>query len=331
MTYTNLTGIDLSLAVWLVHDDYDFVATDTAISATGLLKPTRQIVLARRLDQMVQQGLVQAKPVDLASRIAARLGHAIHDSVEHAWKSGHKEALRLLGLPQSVIDRVRLNPSPQESLEPDIIPIYIEVRSARQLKGFTIAGKMDQCIDGRLKDTKSTSVWTQVFGRKDEDYSKQLSIYRWLNPHIVTEDEGDISFVFTDWKKSDSFGRPDYPQSRISKPMAVPLLSLRETETFISKKIDEILKYQDAPETSLPRCTDAELWRSETVWKYFSKPENKKATKVFEGADAKTEAMKHLSSVGHKGLVREFPGKVKACSYCPAFPLCTQKDEYEHD
>lgn len=327
MPYSNVTGIDLSLAVWLVFDPYDFVATDTAISATGLLKPTRQIVLTRRLSQMVAREERPEATVDLATLIASRLGHAIHDSVEGAWKDGYRHSLALLGMPEKVIQRVKVNPTPEE-LEEDTIAIYLERRGTRKLRGFLISGKLDLGIDGRLKDIKSTSVWTYIMGRKDEDYKLQLSIYRWIHKDIITDDEADIQFVFTDWKKSDSFGRTDYPKSRIAPAYTIPLLSERETETWISNKIDEILKYADLPEDQLPRCTDEELWRTETEWKYYSNPDNKKASKVFS---SEMEAKKHLSEKGHKGVVKEVPGKVKACSYCPAFALCTQKDEYEHD
>ena len=48
MKFTNKNNIPLSLAVWLVTDEYDYVDKPNYISATSLLKPTRQLVLSKR-------------------------------------------------------------------------------------------------------------------------------------------------------------------------------------------------------------------------------------------------------------------------------------------
>ena len=122
--FTNLHQIDISMAVWLVHDDYDFLPRERAISATALLKPTRQIILAGRVTGEALE--------DISARISMRLGHAIHDSIEHAWKTGYKRSLSLLGLPDKVIDRFKINPDPKE-VQPEDIPVYIEQRGYRKL------------------------------------------------------------------------------------------------------------------------------------------------------------------------------------------------------
>ena len=45
--YSNLTNLPLPIAAWLAHDTYDRVVA--GISATTLMKPTRQIILSKRL------------------------------------------------------------------------------------------------------------------------------------------------------------------------------------------------------------------------------------------------------------------------------------------
>ena len=35
-----------------------------------------------------------------------------------------------------------------------------------------------------------------------------------------------------------------------------------------------------------------------------------------------------IEAVEGKGIVKEVPGDVKACEYCPAFNACKQKDLY---
>ena len=49
MIITNNHGISLPLAVWLLHDDYDYVKDENYISATSLLKSTKQIILSKRI------------------------------------------------------------------------------------------------------------------------------------------------------------------------------------------------------------------------------------------------------------------------------------------
>lgn len=319
MGYTNIYGIDLSLAVWLVADDYDFSPAEKAISATALLKPTRQIILANRMkDEQI---------VDLSSRISSRLGHAIHDSIERSWKEQHAKALAILNIPQNVIDRVKINPDPA-TLTSEDIPVFLEVRGSRQIDGWTISGKLDMALNWRLKDIKSTSVYTYIMGRKDGDYQLQGSFYRWLHQDKVKEDEIDIQFVFTDHQKAMVNTVPGYPEIKVVS-YTLPLMSLDETETWIRNKLYDLDRYKNAPEEALPRCTDEELWRSNPVWKYYSDPAKTdgKSTKNFDNA---ADAQRHLTEKG-KGVIKHVPGKVKACGYCPAFSSCKQKDEYEHD
>ena len=317
--YTNLHNIDISMAVWLVHDDYDFLPRERAISATALLKPTRQIILSGRVTGESLE--------DLSGRISMRLGHAIHDSIEHAWKTGYKRSLSLLGLPDKVIDRFKINPKP-EDLQPGDIPVYIEQRGYRKVGDWTISGKLDMAVDGRLKDAKSTSVFSFIKGNKDENYRLQLSFYKWLHSDKITQDEGDIQFIFTDWQKSMVNTIPGYPPIRIVNH-TVSLYSEEETETLIASKLEDLVRYQDASQDALPRCTDEELWRSEPVYKYYSDPTKTdgRATKNF---DSLIEANNHLAEKC-KGVVKTVPGQVKACLYCRAFEICEQRKEYTFD
>ena len=317
--YTNLHNIDISMAVWLVHDDYDFLPRERAISATALLKPTRQIILSGRVTGESLE--------DLSGRISMRLGHAIHDSIEHAWKTGYKRNLSLLGLPDKVIDRFKINPQP-EDLQPGDIPVYIEQRGYRKVGDWTISGKLDMAVDGRLKDAKSTSVFSFIKGNKDENYRLQLSFYKWLHSDKITQDEGDIQFVFTDWQKSMVNTIPGYPPIRIVNH-TVSLYSEEETETIIASKLEDLVRYQDASQDALPRCTDEELWRSEPVYKYYSDPTKTdgRATKNF---DSLIEANNHLAEK-RKGVIKTVPGQVKACLYCRAFEICEQRKEFMFD
>lgn len=311
---TNREKIPLSVALFLAVDHYDYVPN--TISATSLLKPLRQFILSRR----VPPG---TNIPDVEDFIAARMGTAIHDSIEKAWTEHRDQAMKDLGYPQHIIDRMVFNPKP-EDLKPDSIAVYMELRSFKEVDGFRVSGKFDFVGNGALEDFKSTSVYTWIKDRKDEDYILQGSIYRWLNPEIITSDIFTIQFIFTDWQRGMSRADPNYPARRMM-PRKYKLMSIAETEAYVKNRLIQIKTYMDKPDEEIPECTDKELWRSEPVWKYYSNPANKgRATKNF---DNEGEAIAFWQSKGGKGEIVEVKGQVGACKYCAAFPVCRQKDK----
>ena len=314
--FTNNSNIPLPLAVWLTYHEYDFKGGKNRISATSLLKSTRQFILSSRVP-------LSERVNDIADFISSKMGSAFHDSIERAWENGYQEGLDALGYSKKQIDRVRINPTEPEE---GTIPVHLERRGERKIGDWTVSGKFDMSIEGELYDTKSTSVYAMILGSKDQDYIKQGSIYRWIHQDVLNGDHIHIQHIFTDWSRAMSKQRTDYPPSKLMN-YTLPLMSLDETEEFIKNKIKEIEYYFDKPEEELPFCTDKELWRSEASYKYYANPEKTvKATKVF---DTLAEANAHLAEKG-KGVVLTFPGQVRACAFCPGFVKCTQKDGLNH-
>ena len=177
--------------------------------------------------------------------------------------------------------------------------------------------------DGRLEDFKSTSVYTAINHTNDEKYSWQGSIYRWLNPKIITQDEMAIQFIFTDWSAAKARADTNYPQKRIQQRI-IPLKSYQETDAFVLRKIRDIERYWHADEKDIPLCTDEDLWRTTPEFKYYKNPTKmSRSTKNFETYQ---EAHQRFMEDGQVGVVVEKPGKVTACKYCAAFSVCTQKD-----
>ena len=311
--YANTTSVPLSLAVFLASDNYDH--DPNTISATSLIKPLRQIVLSARVPE-------DAAPVDLVNLVPSRMGSAIHDAIERSWKDNYQIALDHLGYPKKVIEKIRINPKPEE-LQDGQIPIYLEQRAYKQMGKFLISGKYDFIGDGRVEDFKSTSTFTAMNNTNDEKYIWQGSIYRWLNPDIITKDEMAIQFIFTDWSKAKAMQDPKYPQQRIQQRI-LPLKSIPETDAFVKRKLAQIEQYWDADEKAIPPCTDADLWRSEPVFKYYKNLEKRsRSTKNFDNLH---DAQLRLIEDGSVGVVVEQPGQVTACKYCPAFAVCSQKD-----
>lgn len=330
MRITNNTGIALPLAVWLLHDEYDYISEPNYISVTGLMKPLRHIIIPPRIPKE------EATPPDVSDFVSSALGKSIHDSIEKAWVKDPIKKLKMLGYPQDVCDRVLINPSDEElETTKNAIPVYLEQRGLRPFQGYTIGGKYDMVAEGIVQDNKSTSVNSWLFGSRDSDYQLQMSLYRWIDAHRpklgmkrrITEDFGRINFIFTDWSKMQARSNPKYPKRVEEKE--IWLLSLEETEQWVRNKLAQIEHHRNTPEHLLPECTEEELWQSAPRYKYFSDPAkaNVPGARSTKNFDDLSEAHQFMAEKG-KGIVITVPGEPKRCEYCPAFDGCTQKNRY---
>lgn len=306
--YTNKTGLSLPIAVWALMDNYNYDSRDNIISASTLLKPTRQIVLGRKYKDC-------DKEIEASDLIASSMGTALHDSVEKAWKNRDKT----IGLLES------LNYLQAEKIYDDVV---LEKRTEKEINGYIISGQFDIAFNGHVCDIKSTSVWSYIFGSKEKDYINQMSIYRWLNQDIITEDKAYVEYIFTDWSQVKALQDSQYPQAR-THTLEVTLMSLEDTEKFIIDKLADIDKFMALPDKHLILCSDDELWRSEDSWKAY-KPNAKtgkinyaRASKVF---DNEKYAVAYQSLT--KGTeVKLFKGEVKRCKYCNYTNICNQYSE----
>ena len=309
MNYTNTSNIPLPLAVFLATDHYDYVPN--VISATSLLKPVRQLILADRLSS-------EDNLVELSDMVSSRMGTAIHTAIEQAWLNPTK-ALKSLGYSDDIIQRIKVNP---ETVEENDIPVYMEKRSFKKVGNHTISGKFDFVAEGKVHDFKSTSVYGYLNQSNASKYILQGSLYRWLNPDIITKDEMLIHYIFTDWGKAESLRNSNYPKARVHS-QKYNLLGLDEIEQFVKDKLELYDSMRHQQEKDIPYCTDEELWRKPTVWKYYKNANATRATKNFDNP-SEAYALQQTNGVGE---VREVKGTVSACKYCPAFLLCSQKDE----
>lgn len=323
MKITNEHDVSLALAVWLLHDEYDYVDNPKYLSATTLLKPLKQIVMKHRVD-------FSNESIDVMDFAQASMGTGLHDSIEKAWKLGHKSALKKLGYPDRVVDAVVINPTKEDfDKNPDLIPVYIERRGTKNLRGWLIGGKFDIVTEGLLQDFKSTSTYSWVAGSRDDEHKMQGSIYRWIHDDVITEDVIRINYIFTDFVKYMAANNPKYPARRIMHK-DIPLLSYERTEAWLNEKLQLIEKYWDAPESEIPECTDEELWRTEPQFKYFSDPTKvdvpgARSTKNF---DDMISARKFMAEKGGKGAIKVVEGQVKRCEYCAVAPICKQRERY---
>ena len=288
MHYTNRFNLPQYLVDWLIKDNYDYNQDPLTISATTLMKPVRAYWLTARHGDTLE--------IDVSELIAARLGSAIHDSIERVETPGVSKE-----------ERVR------KTLEVDGVT-------------FTISGKYDILVNenGRwtLRDIKTTSVWAYIFGGKDEDYRKQLSVYRWLL-HGGEKHVGDVAFIdmiFTDWSSMKAKTEDNYPPQRIHPGYRIQLMTLEETEAWIRERLSFFYRYKDISDTNLPMCTKEELWASDDKFAVM-KPGAGRATKL---CDSKEEATQYIAEKKLSAVVESRPGKVKRCKYCSAAPYCSQ-------
>ena len=295
MSLTNNYNISYPLAVWLASSDYDLEEqTEKTISATTLLKSTRQIILSSRASK---EALLLG---DISSLVQTSIGSAIHSAIEKALKEPDR-ACEALGIKVPKVS------------------IHQEQRVNRELLGWTVTGKYDLVINGQVQDFKTTSVWTYLKQNMADKYIMQGSIYRWLNPDLITDDMLVIHYIFTDW----SSAREEKPPTRVVS-QEYALKPINETENYLKRKLSELNKYWDEEEVKLPFCNDEELWRESPKFKVYANESSIRASRVF---DTLAEASSYVSDKG-KGIIKEVKGQVKACNFCPAFMLCSQKDLY---
>lgn len=305
--YNNPTRLHPFLCAMLAYNDYDFSEDPTAVSTTSLMKPTNMLALERKHK-------LADKEVDLEALIPSVMGNAMHSLLEKALEETTDEVWAQLGIPK-----------------PEKLEVRQEIRTVRAIDGYNITGKYDMLYmyDGsewHLADLKTMSVWALIIdpAKKKEEFIKQLSIYRWLNQDEDISDDAEILFWYTDWSKADSVRKSNYPPSRIGN-LPIRLWSIEDTETYIKKQLTAL----KAAEKSLEKgtatsvaCSDSELWKTETTYKYYKNPKKlERATKNFDSySDAHDRYMKD----GSVGTIITVPGQAKRCNYCSVTAFCEQ-------
>lgn len=307
MPYTNNRDLPLSVAVWLARELYD--KDPTYISGSELQLSNRQIVLGRKVN--VDE--------DLGNLVAARLGNAINDAIDAAWKSPYlMNYVRLAGF----------NPLFEYEVNPDVptegkIAVYIQKRYDEPFMGRVLSGAPDMIMNRRLFDYKSTSVF--LYQKKTPaDYLWQLTTYRYLARHLIDDDTATIQFILKDWSRTRAAKDPEYPQTPCPT-MLVRVGSAEECKARLAARISDLDSLMDVEQDEIPLCTDAELWLDPPKFAYYSNPNpapNARATRVF---DTHGEALAMLGSKNGVGTIVTRKGEPKACEYCKASTICQQR------
>lgn len=324
MQFSNKHNVPLPLALWLTVDEYEPSKHDLEISATGLLKSPRYI-LAQLRQKFPEKFPEHLRPVkvesseailpDIQDRIAARIGTAIHSSIEKAWSNYYKEGLIALGYPEAQVSKIVINPT--EPVD-GTIPVFQERRLYKSLTidgmTFMISGQFDMVVNGNLHDIKSTSTYSYENGCNDLKYIKQGSIYRWLDPNLITGSKLTINFLFLDWKKYMDNKNTNYPPAKAYFKQ-YDLMPIYEIEMFIRNKLKQIVKYWEYPLETIPCCSSEDLFTDKPKFKYY-KNGSMNSTRSTKNFDTLAEASAYRAKQGFKGEIVEDKGKPFMCPYC---------------
>lgn len=250
-------------------------------SVTTLLKPVREILLNRRHNEDIEQ--------DCSDMIWLLFGKAVHSILEQ-YSDGMSE--------------------------------FTEEKLTVKLEnGYTISGVIDLYdLDKKMVvDYKTASTWKVIY--KDfDDWKKQGLMYAWLlRKNGLDCDKVIFYAILKDWSKTKAKVDREYPQSPVVK-VEFDIAGVDEIDKYIKEKIDEIIFYEDKPDSELPLCSLEDRWNDGDKYAVMRKG-RKTAMRVL---DSMSEAETWKEANGGDFIeVRKGVDK-KCVDYC----LCCSKCEH---
>lgn len=136
-----------------------------------------------------------------------------------------------------------------------------EERLFAKVKGRVVSGKYDRVENNEVQDYKVTSVYTLIYGSREEDWRFQLSVYRWLywkNKGVKLSDTGKIIVILRDWAQRDT-DKPKYPPRPIME-LPIDLYPVSTTQLMIEDKVKAIKQAEKLEDKDLPECTPEDRW-----------------------------------------------------------------------
>ena len=301
--YTNDTNLPMEICYLIMHFSslYDGkLISRYNVSATDLLKPVKAIVL------QIQHPYEDDQLTDISTLAKSAKGTMMHEALEQV----------LTGIPGYTLEK----------------------RSDRKVGNWNISGKFDIVHNGEIKDLKTTGNFTLKLLAEDQarmqpgmsmdemlqtipNYAKwqiQLSLYRWLNPELVTKPFGKILISLTDGAGFD--------KQPVDSEHTFPLLPTEQIEQFIAAKLNQVDHYLDNPDQPLPRCSDTETGYRLPEYKLKYRDKNGKYRAYPGGTfNNKSEFDQFCNSKMKLGdVIESTPAKAVLCHYCKARSVCDQ-------
>jgi len=258
------------------------------ISATELINSPRIVQLKRLNEEHLEE--------DVADRIWAIFGTAIHAVLEHGKDANH----------------------------------LVEERLHAVLDGWSISGAIDLQVTNKngihVADYKTVGAWS-VMNQKAE-WEQQLNIYAWLVETVKKVPVTGLSIVaiIRDWKRRESETKDTYPNAPV-KEIQITVWSYEERTNFIRQQLKLHSEALLAAETNeeLPQCTPAEMWEKSTSWA-IKKVGGVRAKQI---CYSKEDADIALEQVGKGYAIEVREGERTRCqNYCQVRDFCGQWKDY---
>jgi len=279
----------------------DYKPTPHQYSVTTILNSTRQTILQRRYNDVIED--------DVSNQIWAILGTAFHGLLENSKESADELKEEYLKQELSCLDE--------------------------NLSGYYLSGKADlyNAKANKIIDFKTTSSFK--FVKKDfEDYRLQLLMYAWLFRKIGFKvDKGEIIAILRDWSKSKAKIDKSYPQLQVQKvEFKFTKKDFEYIEEFIKNKFLELKENEEKADIELPMCSMEERWADPTKYA-VKKKTNKTALKLHDTLEGANNHLKILEEkYPNVYEIEERPSINHKCeSYCSACKFCDYwKERYEN-
>ena len=221
----------------------DYEIRDNALSATTLLKGTKQIVLERRHANSIEQ--------DVADMIWLIFGTAVHNILEAAQET------------ESQIKEERL---------------YRKVNDIEIGGQFDLYDDKQK----KVIDYKTCSVWKIIY-QDFEDWKQQLLIYAWLLKDCGFEvTSGQVVAVMKDHSKTKAKNDAQYPEFPVKLiDFEFTESDFAQIEIFIQTKVEDYKRALTLNDDDIAICSEKERWYTGTKYAIM-KGSNKRATKLHD-------------------------------------------------
>lgn len=287
MKITNKSNLPMPF-VRMAEDKYE--VKPKRYSVTTLLKPVREILLNRRHNAEIEQ--------DCADMIWLLFGKAVHAILEQ-YSEGENEFAE-------------------------------EKLSVKLDNGYTVSGIIDLYdIDkAEVVDYKTASVWKAV--HKDyEDWRKQGLAYAWeLRKNGLPCNRVVFYAILKDWNKQKAKTEADYPKLPVLKvEFAVNDNEIEDIDKYIRNKINEIIAYEDKPDSELPLCSVEDRWHDDDKYAVMKKG-RKSALRVLNSL---VEAEEWKTANGGDYIEERKGADRKCIDYCLCCTKCAYwKEQYSN-
>jgi len=140
----------------------------------------------------------------------------------------------------------------------------MEERLFVNIQGKVVGGQYDLYLTDShtLIDFKLTKANSYIFGGREEKYSSQMNINKYiLEKNGYTVEKLDIVEIYRDWDEKKAKIDSKYPPRAIIIT-TIPMVTSAVTEYRMKEYIDEYEKLSSIPDTQLPPCSAKDRWES---------------------------------------------------------------------